>query len=151
MLVLCDLLMVVLFVLLHRGHCYQSSQRISFASTTILYRGAHCVPFQQGFVAHLVKRTRQEIEVHIHIYTRIHTMQQAAAKLVVWTTLLAAVASWLVGRTAAAAEVNYNLYLYADNPLVTEFMGDIDTDFREDPGVRIVQFYSPFCVSSDND
>lgn len=48
---------------------------------------------------------------------------------------------------AAAAVVDDGLHLYANSPLVTEFLGDEDTDFRESRMARIVQFYSPFCVS----
>ena len=40
-----------------------------------------------------------------------------------------------------------NQYLYEKESQVIEYMGDEDTDFKESRMARIVQFYSPFCVS----
>ena len=38
-------------------------------------------------------------------------------------------------------------FLYKDTPQVIEYQGDEDSDFEESRMARIVQFYSPVCVS----
>ena len=38
-------------------------------------------------------------------------------------------------------------YLYDNDPHVIEYKGDDDTDFKESRMARVVQFYSPYCVS----
>lgn len=39
-------------------------------------------------------------------------------------------------------------YLYENDAHVIEYMGDEDTDFKQSRMAKIVQFYSPLCVSA---
>ena len=40
-----------------------------------------------------------------------------------------------------------NQFLYENDFHVVEYMGDEDTDFKQSRVARVVQFYSPYCVS----
>ena len=42
-----------------------------------------------------------------------------------------------------------NQYLYENEAHVIEYKGDEDTDFKESRMAKIVQFYSPLCVSAE--
>ena len=40
-----------------------------------------------------------------------------------------------------------NQFLYENDFNVVEYMGDENTDFKQSRVARVVQFYSPYCVS----
>jgi len=51
------------------------------------------------------------------------------------------------GNTKVIENAFPDKFLYVEEPHITEYQGDEVTDFRESRMPRIVQFYSPYCVS----